>query len=199
MSTLAPSQTTSPSAPQPAERSPRRSFFMGLVRSLAIPLLAIFTALVISGLIIWISTGDITKVIGPEGAFQALLKGAVGSPRAISATLQTATPYIFAGLAVALAFKCGLFNIGAEGQLALGAIAAAFVGYAAKGLPFPIHMLLALAAGLLAGMLWGAIPGVLKAFTGAHEVIITIMLNYIALLFTQYLLSDPMKDRTPGN
>jgi simple sugar transport system permease protein len=164
-----------------------------------VPLLAIFTALVISGIVIWVSTGDLAKVIGPEGAFAGLWQGAVGSPRNIANTLVTATPYIFAGLAVALAFKCGLFNIGAEGQLALGAVAAAYVGYSIKGLAFPVHLLLALGAGLLGGLIWGAIPGLLKAFRGAHEVIVTIMLNYVALLFAQYLLGGPMKDRTPGN
>lgn len=168
-------------------------------RSLLVPILAIFTALVISGIIIWITTGDLMKVIGPEGAFAGLWQGAVGTPRNIAGTLMTATPYIFAGLSVALAFKCGLFNIGAEGQLAAGAVTTAFVGYAVTGLPFPVHLLLALAAGLLAGMLWGAIPGVLKAYTGAHEVIITIMLNYIALGIVAYLLGGPMRDRTPGN
>src|SRR5438874_5625941 len=181
-------------------------FVLRLLRSVAVPVLAIITAFVISGVIIWVSTGfDWAKVIGPEGAFVGLWQGSIGSStslvdaRHIAETLTNATPYIFAGLAVALAFKCGLFNIGAEGQLALGAIAAAFVGYSFKGLPFPLHLLLALAAGLLAGMLWGAIPGVLKAFTGAHEVIITIMLNYVALLLTQYLLSGPMKDPSPLN
>ena len=110
------------------------------------PLLAIFTALVISGFIIWISTGQLSQVFA---AYGGLWQGAAGSPRDISETLQTSTPYIFAGLAVALAFKCGMFNIGAEGQLALGAISAAFVGYSFKGLPFPLHMLAALGAGLL--------------------------------------------------
>lgn len=165
-------------------------------RSLLVPVLAIFTAFVLSGFVIWASTGDIMKVIGPDGAFVGLWKGAVGSPAKIADTLMASTPYIFAGLAVALAFKCGLFNIGAEGQLAAGALATAFVGYSIKGLPFPVHLILALGAGLLAGMAWGAIPGALKAFRGAHEVIITIMLNYIALQIIQYLIGGPMKDPT---
>lgn len=165
-------------------------------QSVAVPLLAIFTALVISGLVIWLSTGDLSKVIGPEGAFAGLWEGAVGSPKRIAGTLLTATPYIFAGLAVALAFKCGLFNIGAEGQLALGAIAAAFVGYSFRDLPFIVHMPMALGAGLLGGLIWGAIPGILKAFRGAHEVIVTIMMNYIGLQLAQYLLGGPMKDPT---
>ena len=162
-------------------------------------MLAIFTALVLSGLLIWATTRDLSAAIGPKGAFAGLWQGAVGSPQNIAGTLVTATSYIFAGLAVALAFKCGLFNIGAEGQLAIGAVASAYVGFNFTGLPFPVHMLLALIAGLLGGALVGIIPGILKAYTGAHEVIVTIMLNYIALLFTQFLLGGPLKDRSPGN
>ncbi|HUP27563.1 MAG TPA: ABC transporter permease [Chloroflexia bacterium] len=175
------------------------AFWQQSVRSLLVPALAIFTALVLSGIVIWLSTGDLSKVIGPEGAFAGLWQGAVGTPKNIAGTLMTSTPYIFAGLAVALAFKCGLFNIGAEGQLAAGALATAFAGYTFKGLPFPMHLILALAAGLAAGLAWGAIPGALKAFRGAHEVIITIMLNYIALQVAQFLLGGPMKDRSGGN
>jgi ABC-type uncharacterized transport system permease subunit len=171
----------------------------GVANALLVPLLAVFTAFVISGLVIWVTTGDILKVIGADGAFVGLWQGALGSPQNIAATLVTSTPYIFAGLGVALAFKCGLFNIGAEGQLAVGAVSAAFVGYVLPDLPFPFHMLLALAAGLVGGLLWGSIPGILKAYTGAHEVIITIMLNYIALAIVQYLLGGPLKDHSPGN
>src|SRR5947209_3687902 len=166
------------------------------MQSFAVPLLAVFTALVISGLIILVSTGDPSKIFA---AYGGLWKGAVGTPRNIAGTLETATPYIFAGLAVALAFKCGLFNIGAEGQLALGAVFAAFAGYSFKELPFPFHMLLALGAGLFGGMIWGLIPGLLKAFRGAHEVIVTIMMNYIAAGLTLYLLGGPMMDHSPGN
>ncbi len=192
-----------PGAPGPpansSEVEQRTPALREAINALLVPILAVFTALVIGGLVIWLSTGDILKVIGPDGAFVGLWKGAFGSPQNIAETLTTATPYIFAGLAVALAFKCGLFNIGAEGQLAMGAIGAAFVGYSFQGIPFPVHLFLALAAGLAGGLLWGAIPGLLKAFTGAHEVIITIMLNYIGLSLVQYLLGGPMKDRTPGN
>jgi ABC-type uncharacterized transport system permease subunit len=115
-----------------------------------------------------------------------------------------ATPYIFAGLAVTLAFKGGLFNIGAEGQLAFGAVASAWVGYKLPellgvNLPAVLHLPLAVCAGMLAGALWGAIPGWLKARTGAHEVINTIMMNYIALNLTSFLLNGPMKDPNPLN
>ena len=132
----------------------------------AYPVSAVFTALVIGGLVIWASTGDLSKVIGPEGAFAGLWKGAVGTPQNIVGTLITSTPYIFGSLAVALAFKCGLFNIGVEGQLAVGATACAFVGYAVKGIPFPSAPDTCLRRGPVGGMVWGAIPGALKAYRG---------------------------------
>jgi len=144
-------------------------------------------------------------------AYAALFNGSIGDPvrfvnalfsgdkgqiyRAINPFLESlvqATPYIFAGLAVALGFRAGLFNIGVEGQLFIGAACATFVGYAVKGLPVYIHMPLAFIAGGLGGALWGFIPGFLKATTGGHEVINTIMMNYIAFRLTEWLLSGPM-------
>ena len=106
---------------------------------------------------------------------------------------MASTPYIFGGLAVALGFRAGLFNIGAEGQIFIGAIFAAFVGYSVKGLPAFIHLPLAFLAGAVGGGLWGFIPGWLKAKTGGHEVINTIMMNYIAFRLSDWLLTGPMK------
>jgi simple sugar transport system permease protein len=106
---------------------------------------------------------------------------------------------VFSGLAVAFAFKAGLFNIGAQGQLYFGALTAAFIGFAVDGLPAIVHAPLALLCGALAGALFGAIPGALKTYTGAHEVITTIMLNYIAINITDYLADGPWKDTSPGN
>jgi simple sugar transport system permease protein len=106
-------------------------------------------------------------------------------------SLVASTPFIFAGLAVALGFQSGLFNIGAEGQLTMGAIFAAFAGYAFN-LPMIIHLPLAIFAGMLGGAIWGFIPGWLKAKTGGHEVINTIMMNYIAIRVSEYLLRGPM-------
>ena len=106
----------------------------------------------------------------------------------ISETLLAATPLIFTGLAVALGFQCGLFNIGAEGQLYVGAMFGTFAGFAFAGLPLFIHLPLAIGAGFLGGALWGFIPGLLKARTGAHEVIVTIMLNYIAYRLVEFIL-----------
>ena len=149
-------------------------------------------------------------------AYGSLLEGALGNPADIVAALQsgdgqqlnralypvfdslvTSTPYIFAGLAVALGFRCGLFNIGAEGQLFVGAITAAYVGYSLQGVPAIIHIPLALGAGALGGALWGFLPGILKAKVGAHEVINTIMMNYIAFRLSEWLLNGPMK--RPGS
>jgi len=113
-----------------------------------------------------------------------------------SESLAAVTPYILAGLAVAVGFKCGLFNIGAEGQFGIGALCSAFVGYSIHGLPWFIHLPLALLAGAAGGALWGAIPGYLKGLTGAHEVVVTIMMNYISYLLSDWLLNGPMK--APG-
>ncbi len=111
-------------------------------------------------------------------------------PGNLENTVIRAIPYIIAGLAVTLGFKAGLFNIGAEGQLHLGAILAAWFGFALLGLPPLVHIALVLLAGAIGGFLWGAIPGLLKAFTGAHEVITTIMLNFIALLLVDWLIKS---------
>jgi simple sugar transport system permease protein len=166
--------------------------------AILVPVLAVFTALVVGAVIILIAGGN------PIAAYRGLFEGAFGSPKALSETVVWATPYILAGLAVALAFRGGLFNIGAEGQLALGAVAAAWVGYKLPevlgiSLPAIVHVPLAVGAGMLAGTIWGAIPGFLKARFGAHEVINTIMMNYIALNLTAYLLNGPMKDPNPLN
>ncbi len=125
----------------------------------------------------------------PAVFFETLFAGTLGSAYGVSQVVFRATPLIFTGLAVALAFQARLFNIGAEGQMAIGGLAMAFVGASVGALPFPLAMFVALAGGALAGGVWGAIPGVLKARTGSHEVIVTIMLNFIAFALVNYLLS----------
>lgn len=173
-------------------------FLRSALNALGVPLLAVLTAMIVGGLIIAFAGGD------PFMAYIGLFEGAFGTPKALSETAVWAAPYIFAGLAVALAFRGGLFNIGAEGQLALGAVMAALIGYALPGwlhtdLPAFIHIPLAIGFGALAGALWAAIPGALKAYTGGHEVINTIMMNYIALNMTSFLLNSPMRDPNPLN
>jgi len=115
-------------------------------------------------------------------------------PSQLENTIVRAIPYIIAGLAVALGFKGGLFNIGAEGQLFIGATFAVAIGIYLSGLPSLLLIALLIAMGILGGLIWGAIPGALKAFTGAHEVITTIMLNFIALFLVDWLIKarDPL-------
>ena len=138
-------------------------------------------------------------------SYAALFQGSVFNPRGNSLaaqfapfmeTLTIATPLITAGLGVALAFRAGLFNIGAQGQIIVAGILAAWVGFALD-LPMGLHLLLVLVAGIIGGALWGGLVGLLKARTGAHEVILTIMFNYIALYFLRYLLNTPAFQR-PG-
>jgi ABC-type uncharacterized transport system permease subunit len=146
-------------------------------------------------------------------AYKALFTGAIVDPSAVgsaldgqvpwstvfgplSETVVTATPLICAGLAVSLAFRAGLFNIGGEGQVVIGAITAGYVAFA-WNLPPGIHVVVAVLAGIAGGAFWGLIAGWLKARTGAHEVITTIMLNYIALYLLLYLLNTPRFQR-PG-
>jgi ABC-type uncharacterized transport system permease subunit len=121
-------------------------------------------------------------------AYHALLVGAVGGVDQISESLTQATPLICGGLAVSLAFRTGLFNIGAQGQLIIGAMFAGWIGFTWH-LPIGVHLLVAVVAGLVGGAIWGGVVGLLKARTGAHEVIVTIMLNYVALYLLQWALT----------
>lgn len=162
-------------------------------RSISVPLVAVVLGLLIGAILLIVSGAS------PVEAYSALLEGAFGSPVAVQRTLEKATPLIFSGLAVAFAFKAGLFNIGAQGQLLVGAVVAAFVGFSIEGLPAIIHAPLALLIGGLAGALYGFIPGALKVYTGAHEVIVTIMLNYVAINLTDFLADGPWKDPSPTN
>ncbi len=148
--------------------------------------------IVLSGVIGPAQTFDLTL---PITAYGALLEGALGGPKAIANTLNSATPLIFAGLAVAFGFRAGLFNIGANGQLLIGAFCAAIVG-ASVGLPFPLAVALAILAGGVGGAVWGFIPGAIKAWLGAHEVVTTIMLNSVAYLLLNLLASSLFKDPT---
>lgn len=163
-----------------------------LARSAAIPILAVITAVIVGSIFMIFNDYD------PVAAYGGLLDGALGSPRSIGRTILNAVPFIFAGLSVAFAFKGGLFNIGAEGQLFIGAVTSAWVGVAAAGLPSLIHLTVSILAGFFAGMIWGAIPGLLKAYTGAHEVITTIMFNFIGIVMTGWLVSKGGEAQNPG-
>ena len=194
--------------------------------SLVFILLAIFTGLVLGGILAAGTTETVWQAFNrsfTDGiseslkliwlTYSSLFEGSVGDPaKMISAlfsgdktriftdfrnfleSLVVTTPYLFSGIAVALGFQAGIFNIGAEGQLYMGSIMAAWAGFTFKGLPPIVHVPLALGTGILAGGLWGLIPGFIKAKTGASEVINTIMMNYIAFAFVQYLIAHPFQD-----
>ena len=160
-----------------------------------LPVLAIATALLVTLPVIGLATNwDWAKISATYGG---LLDGALFKKGAIANTLVATTPLIFTGLGLALGFRSGLFNIGAAGQFLIGATCAVFVGYAIP-LPPIIHPLVALTAGAIGGGLWGAIPGWLKAQFGSHEVINTIMLNYLAFFLQDWLVKNPMKDPSPS-
>lgn len=144
------------------------------VVNLLVPIISIILGLLVGAVVMLLSRHD------PITGYIALWNGIFGSSYSIGETIRQISPYILAGLAVAFAFRTGLFNIGVEGQLIVGWFAAAYVGMAFE-LPKIIHLPLALLAAAAAGALWGLIPGILKARLHVHEVIVTIMMNYIAL------------------
>ena len=149
-------------------------------------ILSLLIAIVISGVIMAVCSYN------PIEAFGAILAGSFGSQRAIVQTLTQATPLIFTGLAFAFAKKASLINLGAEGQLYMGALASAAVGMLDLGLPMALHLPLAVAAGMAAGGLYAGLVGVLKVKFGSNEVIATVMLNSIATYLVDYLLNGPM-------
>ncbi len=162
--------------------APDRTAFEDLV---VVPILAVFIALVLGALTMFATNVDLPTI---GRSYVALLEGSVGSLSAISETLTAAMPLTLAGLGIALGFRAGLFNIGAEGQVLIGGMAAVIVGFSFDGLPAAIHLPLALLAGAIAGGLYASIAGWLRAATGAHEVISTIMLNLISYRLVDYLL-----------
>lgn len=184
---------------------------MKIVRKLTLPLLAFAMALFVSGLLVAFSDPAVLELKSKPlsmlakalatagGAYWALFRGSIYDPQLadpgflqgfypLSETLVAASPLILTGLSVALAFRAGLFNIGAQGQFIAGAIGASYVGFHFE-MPVVIHSIAAIAAAILCAGLYGGFVGFLKAKTGAHEVIVTIMLNYVAGYFLLWLLS----------
>lgn len=160
-----------------------------LLTELLFPLIAVFAAFLLGGILVVVIGDD------PLLVYDLFLSSVFGSIDGIGYTLFYATPLIFTGLAVAVAFKCGLLNIGAEGQLVTAAFATAWVGLTLPGLPAVVLVMLAMLAAVLVGGVWAGVPGLLKAKFGAHEVITTIMMNFIAFAivsyFTQYHYRKP--------
>jgi len=155
------------------------------LEGLLTPFLAIVIALLIGAVIMLVSGHN------PLTAYGALFSGAFGSTVNLSNTLANAIPLILSGLGVAIAFKAGLFNIGAEGQYWIGSMAAVWIGYSVQGIHPILHITLSILVGMLAAGLWaGIIPGLAKAFVGAHEVITTMMMSYIAIFLSHYMLEN---------
>ena len=178
-------------------RRPRGILGRGLQMAI-IPLAAVAGGLIVGAIVIILSSllqGSLDLLL-PLQAYANLIEGAFGSVRGISFTILAATPLILGGMAVGLGFKAGLFNIGAQGQFLMGALGAAAVGANMAASPPIIAVPAAVGAGILAGAAWGFIPGALKAWTGAHEVVTTIMLNFIAAIFIGYLITGPLE--APG-
>lgn len=157
------------------------------VMDVFISTVAVVAALVVGAVIVYIAGSS------PFEAYKALFIGAFGGTYNFAQTLTRTTPLIFTGLTVAFAFRCGLFNIGGEGQLYIGAMTSAIVGVSFTGLPWFIHIPLALGAGAVAGGVWSLVPSVLKAQVGAHEVITTIMMNYIGIYLVSFLSNYTFK------
>lgn len=153
-----------------------------------VPLFAVVAALILGALVMLATNVDLSTI---GLSFLALLKGSVGSLNALSETLTAAAPLILAGLGLALGFRAGLFNIGAEGQLLMGGMAAVITGFSLAGLPAFVLLPVSLLAGALTGALYASIAGWLRAATGAHEVISTIMLNLISYRLLDYMLRLP--------
>lgn len=169
--------------------APNRVEFEDMV---IVPIFAVIVALILGAVAMLATSVDLATI---GRSYIALLVGSVGSINALSETLTAATPLVLTGLGMAVGFRAGMFNIGAEGQLLIGGMAAVIVGFSLSGLPAYIHLPLALFAGAMAGGLYASIAGYLRAATGAHEVISTIMLNMIAYRLVDYLLSLPMIQR----
>jgi ABC-type uncharacterized transport system permease subunit len=161
-----------------------------LLRNSLPQIIAVLFALLV-GAIVLATTGH-----SPIEAYAAVLTGAFGDIYGIGQTFTQATPIIFTALSFLFAFKCGLFNIGAEGQLLMGGLVAALVGISTTSLPVFVHLPLSLVAGAAGGALWGFFPAVLKAKLGANEVITTLMLSYVAVGITSYMVTYPIK--APG-
>ena len=153
-----------------------------------VPLGAVVLALIIGALIMVATSVPPATILQ---SFVALADGALGSVNAVSETLTAAIPLVLAGLGIGLAFRAGLFNIGAEGQMVVGGLATAVASFSITGVPMVIHLPLALLIGLSVGALYAGIAGVLRAVTGAHEVISTIMLNLISFRLLDYFLRQP--------
>ena len=151
------------------------------------PLLGILAGALVGSIII------AAKGVNPLEAYYYLLDGAFGNLENFTASLIKTIPLGFTGLAVVFSYRAGIFNIGCEGQLYLAAVGATIVGTSFAGLPVFIHLPLAILAGAITGGLYALIPGILKAYKGFNEIVVTMLMNYIATYFVSYLVQGPIK------
>lgn len=172
------------------ETLPAHRAWMTVAQKVGTPAVSVVLAIAVGSVIMWASGYDAVA------AFGALFKGAFGGPKQIGDTLLRATPLILTGLGLAYGFRANLFNIGAEGQLFLGGLAAAYLGVALAGLPWAVLVPLLIVAAMLAGAAWAFVPAILKARIGAHEVITTMMFTYIGRYIVSWLVVGPLK--APG-
>lgn len=173
---------------QSKEALPRRVFInYDRVLNILLPILAVIASFLVGSILLWALGAN------PIEAYTALMQGAFGTPRLFTTSLLKSIPLIFTGLAVTLAYRAGVFNIGAEGQLYFGALFAVWAGTVLT-LPFPLHLIVTLMFGVLGGMIWGAIPGYLKATRDMNEIIVTILMNYIAIFTVSYFVHGPLKE-----
>ncbi|WP_323743455.1 ABC transporter permease [Agreia pratensis] len=216
------------SPPEPSDSSVAEPRWHGVMREIVggsamISVLAVVLAMVAGGILIALTDDKVTAAAGyffarpadlfkavwdsVSGAYTSLFQGAVYNFRRpgfiagikpLTETLTFATPLIAAGLGVGLAFRVGLFNIGGRGQMLIAAACAGWVSWSFE-LPYGLHLILAVAAGIIGGAVWGGIVGLLKARTGAHEVIVTIMLNFVALYLISFMLKTPGLLQAPGS
>lgn len=168
-----------------------------LLNKLAMPLVAPVIAIVIA----FVVGAILIALLGrnPVLVYQTLLEGGLSGWPNLSVTLQMTTPLLFTGLSVAIAFRAGLWNIGAEGQMLIGAMFAGIAGYALNGLPAVIHLPLCIFLGFLGGLIWASIPALLRVYLGVNELVVCLMLNPIALLLTGYISTKALKAPGPTN
>jgi len=159
-----------------------------LLKKIYFPLISLIAAMLVGSIVI-IATGR-----NPISAYGVMINGAFGSFAAWDQTIVKAIPFMFTGLSYAIAKRCGIINLGAEGQFKIGALCAAIVGVSFSNLPMMIHLPLTMLAGFLGGSMYGLIVAILKLRFGASELITTIMLNYVATNIVSYFVTGPIKD-----
>lgn len=162
--------------------------FKNILIKIFLPIISVICAFIVGAILIASIGGN------PGEAFTYLIKGALGSSANVGKTLVKATPLIFTGLAATFAYRCGVFNLGAEGQFVIGALTSIWVSITVKGISGVPLIVLSLVLGALAGGVWGAIPGILKITRGLNEMIVSIMLNYVAVLLMGYLYTGPLRE-----